>query len=116
MGLAREGDILLMQGEVPRGTIEAVARAARNAGRRVVLNVAPWLALDHVVLTAAEPLVVHEHEAQLAIAELGLESDDDPKATARDLLEAGGRLANTSQLDVSKHACGPGGWPGCGAW
>lgn len=84
-----EGDILLMQGELPRETTEAAVRAAGAAGHRVVLNVAPWMTLGHDVLTACDPLVVNEHEAQLAITELGLESDNDPEAMARALLAAG---------------------------
>ncbi|QDO89497.1 ribokinase [Ornithinimicrobium ciconiae] len=85
-----EGDLLLMQGEVPRATMEAAARAARDADRRVVLNVAPWMALDHDVLTAADPLVLNEHEAQLALAELGLSPDgDSPEAAATALRVAG---------------------------
>jgi len=83
-------DILLMQGEVPRETTEAAVRAAREADRRVVLNVAPWMALDHDVLTAADPLVLNEHEAQLAAAELGLTPQDgEPASMARALCGAG---------------------------
>lgn len=90
VGGMEEADILLMQGELPRETTEAAVRAAVAAGHRVVLNVAPWMALDHDVLTAADPLVVNEHEAQLAIAELGLDlEDDDPEAMIHALLTAG---------------------------
>lgn len=90
VGQMGAGDLLLMQGEVPRETTEAAVRAAREAGRRVVLNVAPWMALDHDVLTAADPLVLNEHEAELAADELGLTSQgDDPAATARALCGAG---------------------------
>ena len=83
-------DILLMQGEIPRETTEAAVRAARGFGRRVVLNVAPWMPLDHDVLTAADPLVLNEHEAALAVAELGLTPDgDDPASAALALCRAG---------------------------
>lgn len=85
-----EGDLLLMQGEVPRDTTEAAVRTAREGGRRVVLNVAPWMALDHDVLTVADPLVLNEHEAALATAELGLTSEDgSPASMARALCGAG---------------------------
>lgn len=83
-------DILLMQGEIPRETTQAAVRAARGSGRRVVLNVAPWMALDHDVLTAADPLVLNEHEAALAVRELGLTPEDDgASSTARALCGAG---------------------------
>ncbi|MCK0114024.1 ribokinase [Ornithinimicrobium sp. F0845] len=85
-----EGDVLLMQGEVPRETIEAAARAARDAGRGVILNVAPWMALDHDVLTSADPLVLNEHEAHLAVEELGLTpASDSPEAVAEAIAGAG---------------------------
>lgn len=67
-----EEDCLLMQGELPRETTERAARAAIASGCRVVLNVAPWMALDIDVLMAADPLVLNEHEAAQAVAELGL--------------------------------------------
>ncbi|WP_256841163.1 ribokinase [Ornithinimicrobium cryptoxanthini] len=83
-------DILLMQGELPLKSTEAAVRAAGAAGLRVVLNVAPWLALEHDVLTAADPLVLNEHEAQLAVAEFGLAPEGGgPMAMARALRMAG---------------------------
>lgn len=85
-----DGDILLLQGEVPRETIEAAARAAHDADRRVILNVAPWMALDHDVLTIADPLVLNEHEAQLALEELDLTpAHDSPEAVAEAIAGAG---------------------------
>ncbi len=84
-----DGDILLMQGELPRATTEAAVRAARAAGRRVVLNVAPWGPLDRDVLTAADPLVLNEHEAVQASDELGLPDESDFAVTAEAMLAAG---------------------------
>lgn len=95
-----QGDILLMQAEVPRATLEAACRAARASGRRIVLNVAPWTALEHDVLTSADPLVLNEHEATLATEELGLSGHgpsgegssaqgEDPEGLARALRAAG---------------------------
>lgn len=84
------GDVLLMQGELPRGTTEAAVRAATRAGHRVVLNIAPWGPLDRDVITAADPLVLNEHEAALAAAELQLQlTDDDPQTLAKELVVAG---------------------------
>ncbi|GAA5165599.1 ribokinase [Ornithinimicrobium tianjinense] len=83
-------DVVLLQGELPRTTTEAAVRAAVAAGRRVVLNVAPWNALDRDVLTSADPLVLNEHEAAQAVEELGLEaSGDGGTALAEALVTAG---------------------------
>ncbi len=86
------GDVLLLQGELTRATTEAASRAAVAAGHRVVLNVAPWGALDQDVLVTADPLVLNEHEAALAVEELGLTPADDGAASlAEALVGAGAR-------------------------
>lgn len=112
VGTMEDGDILLMQGEVLRETTEAAVRAAREADRRVVLNVAPWMALEHDVLTAADPLVLNEHEAQLAIDELGLSPEsDDHESRARALCGAGTRsvvITLGAQGAVTASIDGPG--------
>ncbi len=64
VGAAR---VVVLQGEIPRAGTEAAARAARG---RVVLNLAPVLALDPDVVRLADPLVVNEHEARGALAVL----------------------------------------------
>lgn len=84
-----DGDVLLMQGELPRATTETAVRAAHAAGRRVVLNVAPWIPMDRDVLTAADPLVLNEHEAVQASGELGLPDQSDFVVTAGAMLAAG---------------------------
>ena len=102
VGAMARDDILLMQGEVPRETTEAAVRAARDAGRRVVLNVAPWMALDHDVLIAADPLVLNEHEAALAAAELGLTPEDEDPASLASAL----RSARTASVVITLGAEG----------
>lgn len=90
VGSMEAGDLLLVQGELPRATTEAAVRAARRAGHRVVLNVAPWMPLDPDVLTAGDPLVLNEHEAASALAHLGLRlQSDDVETGARELCRAG---------------------------
>jgi ribokinase len=62
-----EGDVLLLQLEVPLRTVSAAARLAHGRGARVVINAAPYAALPHDVVALADPVVVNEHEAlQLA--------------------------------------------------
>lgn len=90
--VARSGDedILLMQGELPRATTQAAVRAASAAGKRVVLNVAPWGALDVDVLMAADPLVLNEHEAAQALEELGISTQDQTALTKAAALRRAG--------------------------
>lgn len=72
------GTVLLLQGELPRDTVEAAARAAASAGCRVVLNLAPAIPLEPDVVLLADPLVVNEHEAGFALQLLDGEGDTTP--------------------------------------
>jgi ribokinase len=63
-----QGDVLLVQLEVPMAVVAAAARRAHGRGARVVVNAAPYAALPHDVAALADPLVVNEHEA-LALAD-----------------------------------------------
>ena len=66
-GLAA-GDLLLLQLEVDLGVVAAAAARAREAGARVVLNVAPYADLPAEVLALADPVVANESEAELLAA------------------------------------------------
>lgn len=81
-------DVVVLQGEIPRAATETAARLARG---RVVLNLAPVIELSADVVRRADPLVVNEHEARLALSLLGGQDvpDDDHAAAARALTEAG---------------------------
>lgn len=57
------GDVLLVQLEVPLGTVADACRRARDQGARVVLNTAPYADLPDDVLALADPVVANEHEA-----------------------------------------------------
>jgi ribokinase len=57
------GDVLVCQQEIPAETVTAAARAARDAGTRVVLNAAPARELPAELLDAVDLLVVNETEA-----------------------------------------------------
>jgi len=65
-------DTLLLQMEVPFQENLAVARAAGKAGARVVLSVAPFLALAAERVTDVSILIVNEHEAADFAHSLGL--------------------------------------------
>ncbi|MEU2198990.1 ribokinase [Isoptericola sp. NPDC019482] len=56
--------VVVLQGEIPRDGVEA---AARLAGGRVVVNLAPVIEVEPAVLRRADPLVVNEHEAHGAL-------------------------------------------------
>ncbi|MFS0795370.1 ribokinase [Microbacterium sp. 1P10AE] len=66
--------VVLVQGEVSRAVIDAVAAACRAVGARFVLNLAPFVEVGGDTLATADPLVVNEIEA----AQLGI----DPTAEA----------------------------------
>ena len=57
------GSVVVMQAEVRVEVIAAAVRAAAAAGSRVVLNLAPYTALDPALLEVCDPLVVNEQEA-----------------------------------------------------
>jgi ribokinase len=80
--------VVVLQGEIPASGIE---RAARLAGGRVVLNLAPVIPVDPAVVRAADPLVVNEHEAALVLEQLhpGSEAPVDDAATVAALRAEG---------------------------
>ncbi|HEY5796281.1 MAG TPA: ribokinase [Bosea sp. (in: a-proteobacteria)] len=66
-----EGDILLLQREVPEGECLAAARLMKRAGGRVVLNLAPAGPPAEELLGCLDVLVVNEHEALVLAQSLG---------------------------------------------
>ncbi len=63
--------VVVLQGEIPVAGIEAAAELCTG---RLVLNLAPVIALNSATILAADPLVVNEHEAVLVLAQLDPES------------------------------------------
>jgi ribokinase len=66
-----QGDVVLVQLEIPLGAVARAVRSAHAAGARVVVNAAPYAALPHDVAALADPLVVNEPEAML-LADSGI--------------------------------------------
>ncbi len=64
-GELRVGDVLLCSLEIDLGTVAGAARAAHEAGARVVINIAPYAALPPDVIALADPLVANESEMRL---------------------------------------------------
>ncbi|MER7987186.1 ribokinase [Streptomyces noursei] len=80
--------VLSLQLEIPMETVRAAAAAAEGAGTRVVLNPSPAPEdLDRALLSAADPLVVNEHEAR----QLSGRTDGTPAEWAAALRERGAR-------------------------
>jgi ribokinase len=77
-----EGDILLLQREVPESECLAAARLMKRAGGRVVLNLAPAGIPAQELLACLDVLVVNEHEALVLAQSLGWR-EREPDAIAR---------------------------------
>lgn len=85
-----DAQVCIVQGELPPAATVHAVRLAAGSGARVVLNLAPVHALPGDVLAAADPLVVNEHEARLALrmladggapADEGRPTDDEAPGT-----------------------------------
>ena len=83
-----KGGVLMLQREVPDSEGEIAARAAKAAGARVMLNLAPSGAIPESYLDALDILLVNEHEAADLAGTLGLPADH--AALARHLAERHG--------------------------
>jgi ribokinase len=59
--------VMLAQLEVPVATVAAAVRAAREAGVRPVVTLAPAQAVPDELLAGLDPLLVNEHEAGLLL-------------------------------------------------
>jgi ribokinase len=78
-----DGDILLLQRETPEAECIAIARAARKARARVVLNLAPAGPVSADLLGLTDILVVNEHEALVLAVSLDWEERDPDLIAAR---------------------------------
>lgn len=77
-------DILLLQREVPEEACLEAALAMKQAGGRVILNLAPAEAPSPALLEQLDILIVNEHEAAVLAQALGW-PERDPDAIARRL-------------------------------
>lgn len=77
-------DILLLQREVPEEACLEAARAMKQAGGRVILNLAPAEAPSAALLDQLDMLIVNEHEAAVLAQALGW-PEQDPDLIARRL-------------------------------
>lgn len=77
-----EGDLLLLQREVPESECLRAAQAMRAGGGRVILNLAPAGEPDPDLLALTDILIVNEHEALILAGSLGW-AETQPDAIAR---------------------------------
>jgi len=92
-------DILLLQREVPEGACLEAARAMKQAGGRVILNLAPAEAPAAALLDQLDMLIVNEHEAVVLAQALGW-PERDPDAIAR-RLDGERRIATVATLGAA---------------
>jgi ribokinase len=71
-----EGDVVMLQHEIPLETVEAALDAARKAGARSILNTAPYREEAAAFLARADYVVANETEFDLYAGTLGLSGDD----------------------------------------
>ncbi len=63
--LIRETDLILLQMEIPYGSIQHICKLARGHKKRILLNPAPARELDKGILESLEYLVLNETEAEI---------------------------------------------------
>ncbi|SHF50461.1 ribokinase [Kaistia soli DSM 19436] len=85
------GDTLLLQMEVPFAESLAAARAARAAGARVLLSIAPFLPIERAALAEVDIILVNETEAADLARHLGLEAGAGGPETVATLSKALGK-------------------------
>ena len=83
--------VVVLQGEIP---VSGIERAARLATGRLVLNLAPVVAVSAEVVRLADPLVLNEHEGRLLLEMIAP--------------DAAGRLAGRESSDSSTGASSSG--------
>jgi ribokinase len=83
--------VMLAQLEVPVDTVAAAVRAARDAGVRPVVTLAPAQEVPEELLAGLDPLLVNEHEAGFLLGARGGDVADDANESARRLLALGPR-------------------------
>lgn len=60
----RQGDVLLLQLEVPTEAVAAAISIARRAGAKTLLNLSPYRLLGGDLIAACDVILVNEHEAR----------------------------------------------------
>jgi ribokinase len=108
----RSADVLVLQLEIPVGTVTSAVLAARSSGVRVLLNAAPARTLPDELTGAVDLLVVNQVEAAAlaGVSPVGVDAVPDPgEVDPWSLLEA--LLERFPRVVLTRGAAGA--WYGC---
>lgn len=61
---AKDGDVVLLQAELPMDSVEKALETAEELGVRAVLNLAPYKQVSAKALAVCDPLILNETEAE----------------------------------------------------
>ncbi|QOR48048.1 ribokinase [Trueperella pecoris] len=99
-----EAEVVVLQGEIP---VESIAHAAELARGRLVVNLAPVVDVAPAVLLKADPLVVNEYEAGLALKILrGVSAGEDAAGEGFEALASALRSAGVPSVILTIGAGG----------
>lgn len=107
--LLRRADTIVMQFEIPLGTVYHAVRFAKANGIRCIVNPAPAQAVDFKELGGADYFIPNESEAEV-ITGIPVHSMDDAKKCAEFLLRQGMRLVVITLGERGSLVAGPEGW------
>ena len=72
----QNGDILMVQQEVPAGSVEAALKSAKARGVRTVLNIAPLIAETEDLATLADIVIANETEFERLVGRDNLTAEE----------------------------------------
>lgn len=84
-----EGNVVLLQMEIPSEVNDAVIHTAAQTGGMVILNLAPAFQIPHDVLVDVDVLIVNRIEGERMAAMLNLDIDKNSKILAQSLAREG---------------------------
>jgi ribokinase len=106
--LLRKADTIVMQFEIPLGTVYHTVRFAKASGIRCIVNPAPAQAVDFKELGGADYFIPNESEAEV-ITGMPVHTMDDAKKCAEFLLRQGMRRVVVTLGERGSLVAGPGG-------
>lgn len=91
----KNGDVLLLQQEIPPETVEAALNMAQDAGALSVLNIAPYRDESGRCLTKADFIVANETEFDQCCRTIGIEGSDVKRRMRSFVSRTGGTIIVT---------------------
>lgn len=87
--ILHEGNMLLVQMELPMEQNAIVMKTAHDTGARVVLNLAPALAMPNNMISLVDYLIVNQIEARQLAEKLGISAENNSDKLAQALAKEG---------------------------